>query len=118
MDSRKFSSNMTNFVESWWTPPGVHLEYVEQGKVLGMENAAIIKLFGDELLNSPNWMVWCKQMYTMLQLCKVYEYMQGEVQKPNTLIDPQGARNWSKNDNYTKHLLTLNISTTEMMNLG
>ena len=35
VDSRKFSSNMTNFVESWWTSPGVHLEYVEQGKVLG-----------------------------------------------------------------------------------
>ena len=40
VDSRKFSSNMTIFVESWWTPAGVHqihqdyLEYVEQGKVL------------------------------------------------------------------------------------
>jgi len=54
----------------------------------------------------------------MLQLCKVYEYTQGEIERPNSLIDPQGARNWLKNDNYTKHLLTLNISTTEMMNLG
>ena len=39
MDSGKFSSNMTTFIESWWTPDGVHqihqdyLEYVEQGKV-------------------------------------------------------------------------------------
>ena len=24
VDSIKFSSNMTIFVESWWTPPGVH----------------------------------------------------------------------------------------------
>ena len=33
VDSRKFSSNMTIFMESWWTPDGVHLEYVEKGKV-------------------------------------------------------------------------------------
>ena len=24
VDSRRFSSNMTIFVESWWTPDGVH----------------------------------------------------------------------------------------------
>ena len=24
VDSRKFSSDMTIFVESWWTPAGVH----------------------------------------------------------------------------------------------
>ena len=24
VDSRKFSSNMTIFIESWWTPDGVH----------------------------------------------------------------------------------------------
>ena len=86
--------------------------------VRGMENAAIIKLSGDDLLNSTNWIVWREWMYIMLQLCEVYEYTQGQVQRPNTLIDPKGARNWSKNDNYAKHLLTSNISTTEMMNLG
>ena len=86
--------------------------------VWGMENAAIIKLLGDELLNSTNWIVWRERMYIVLQLCKVYEYMQGQVQRPNALIDLQGTRNWWKNDNYVKHLLTSNISTTEMMNLG
>ena len=85
--------------------------------VRGMENTAIIKLSGDELLNLTNWIVWRERMYIMLQLCEVYEYTQGQVQRPNTLIDLKGARNWSKNDNYAKHLLTLNISTTEMMNL-
>ena len=85
--------------------------------VRGMENVAIIELSGDELLNSTNWIVWCERMYIMLQLCKVYEYTQGQVQRPNALIDPKGARNWSKNNNYAKHLLTSNISTTEMMNL-
>ncbi|KIK06258.1 hypothetical protein K443DRAFT_3303 [Laccaria amethystina LaAM-08-1] len=53
----------------------------------------------------------------MLQLCRVYDYTQGLVEKPNSLMDPQGLRNWSKNDNYAKHLLTSNISTTKMMNL-
>jgi hypothetical protein len=86
--------------------------------VRGMENAAIIKLSGDELLNSTNWIVWRERMYIMLQLCEVYEYTQGLIDKPNSLMDPQGSRNWSKNDNYAKHLLTSNISTTEMMNLG
>jgi len=85
--------------------------------IQGMENAAIIKLSGDELLNSTNWIVWCERMYIMLQLCEVYKYTQGEIEKPNLLIDPQGARNWLKNNNYAKHLLTSNISTTEMMNL-
>jgi hypothetical protein len=86
--------------------------------IRGMENAAIIKLSGDELLNSTNWIVWREWMYIMLQLCEVYEYTQGLIDKPNSLMDPQGSRNWSKNDNYAKHLLTSNISTTEMMNLG
>ena len=54
----------------------------------------------------------------MLELCEVYKYTQGLVEKPNLLMDPQGAKNWMKNDNYAKHLLTSNISTTEMMNLG
>ena len=74
-----------------------------------MENTAIIKLSGDELLNSTNWIVWHERMYIMLQVCKVYEYTQGKIERPNLLIDPQGVRNWLKNDNYTKHLLTLNI---------
>ena len=85
--------------------------------VRGMKNATIIKLSGDELLNSTDWIIWREWMYIMLQLCEVYEYTQGQVQRPNALIDPQGMRNWSKNDNYVKHLLTSNISTTEMMNL-
>jgi len=42
---------------------------------------------------------------------------QGLVEKPNSLMDSQSARNWTKNDNYAKHLLSSNISTTEMMNL-
>ena len=85
--------------------------------VQGMENTAIIKLSGDELLNWTNWIVWHERMYIMLQLCEVYEYTQGKIERPNSLIDPRGVRNWSKNNNYAKHLLTLNISTTEMMNL-
>jgi len=85
--------------------------------VRGMENTAIIKLSGNKLLNSTNWIVWHERMYIMLQLCKVYEYTLGVIERPNSLIDPQGARNWLKNDNYATHLLTLNISTTEMMNL-
>ena len=83
-----------------------------------MENATIIKLSGDELLNSTNWIIWHEWMYIILQLCEVYEYMQGQVERLNTLIDPQGARNWEKDDNYVKHLLTSNISTTRMINLG
>ena len=64
-----------------------------------------------------NWIIWHEQMYIMLQLCEVQEYTQGQVERPNTIIDLQSVRNWSKNDNYAKHLLTLNISTTKMMNL-
>ena len=85
--------------------------------IQGVENTAIIKLLGDELLNSTNWIVWHKWMYIMLQLCEVYEYTQGQVQRPNALINLKGARNWLKNNNYAKHLLTSNINTTEMMNL-
>jgi hypothetical protein len=83
-----------------------------------MENAAIIKLASDEHLTSTNWVVWREHMFTMLDLCEVYEYTQGLAVKPNSLMDPQGARNWTKNNNYTKHLLTSNITVTEMMNLG
>jgi len=30
---------MTIFIESWWTPDGVHLEYVEQGKVYAVSSS-------------------------------------------------------------------------------
>jgi len=36
----------------------------------------------------------------MLQLCEVYDYTLGLIEKPNSLLDSQGARNWSKNDNH------------------
>jgi len=39
VDSRKFNSNMTIFIESWWTPDGVHQihqDYLEQGKVYAL----------------------------------------------------------------------------------
>jgi len=38
VDSKKFSSNMTIFIESWWTPPGLPGVHLEQGKVLSQVN--------------------------------------------------------------------------------
>ena len=85
--------------------------------VCSIENTTIIKLSSSKYLSSANWIIWHEKMIIMLELCEVYEYTQGLVEKPNSFMDPQGAKNWTKNDDYTKHL-TSNISTTEMMNLG
>ena len=71
--------------------------------VWGMENAAIIENYW--ATNSSTQQIGLYGVNGCTSCC-------------NTLINPQGMRNWLKNDNYMKHLLASNISTTVMMNLG
>ena len=68
-----------------------------------MENAAIIKNYW--AMNSSTQQIGLYGVNGCPSCC-------------NTLINLQGMRNWLKNDNYMKHLLASNISTTMMMNLG
>ena len=51
VDSRKFSSNMTIFVESWWTPDGVH------------------QIHQDYL--ESTWSMWSKVKFVALERSKV-----------------------------------------------
>ena len=51
VDSRKFSSNMTIFVESWWTPAGVH------------------QIHQDYL--ESTWSMWSKVKYCVLQFLDI-----------------------------------------------
>lgn len=48
-------------------------------------------------------------MWSLLALCEVEPYVRGEIHQPNHNDDPVSHRNWKKNDNYAKHLITQNV---------
>jgi hypothetical protein len=86
-----------------FTPHSDNTQLPSMIAIWGIENTTIIKLSYCKHLSLTSWIVWCEHMIIMLKICKVYEYTQGLVQKLDSLMDPQGARNWAKNDNYAKH---------------
>lgn len=49
-------------------------------------------------------------MMSLLMWCEVEPYIWGAIPQPSKEEDPLGHRNWQNNDNYTKHLITQNIT--------
>jgi hypothetical protein len=67
-----------------------------------------------EALDETNWATWHKKMTLLLQVCHVEDYVNGTLSRPNTVTDPQGAKNWSSNDEYAKHLILTNVSSAQL----
>lgn len=56
-------------------------------------------------------------MMSLLALCEVEPYVQGEIQQPNKDNDPAGHENWKKNNNYAKHLITQNVGDESIIHI-
>ena len=54
---------------------------------------------------------------SLLALCKVELYVHGEIQQLNQEEGPVSHDNWKKNDNYTKHLITQNVSDESIIHI-
>ena len=68
-------------------------------------------------LTSPNWVTWRVHMMSLFALCKVELYVREELERPNIILDPIGYQNWTKNDNYTHHLITQNVSDEVLVHI-
>jgi hypothetical protein len=65
-----------------------------------------------EALDEKNWATWYKGMTLLFKVCRVEA-----LSRPNAIIDPQGAENWSCNDAYATHLIFTNLSATQLMHV-
>ncbi|OAX33858.1 hypothetical protein K503DRAFT_644986, partial [Rhizopogon vinicolor AM-OR11-026] len=66
-----------------------------------------------EVLKGENWVAWKTRMDCILHLFDLFEYIQGQVQKP----DPENTNaydTWCRHDNIARFLILINISDEEM----
>jgi len=52
-----------------------------------------------------------------LDVCNLWEYVNGNICEPNHRIDPIGAKNWQSNDKLTKVLVLQNISKSQLQHI-
>ena len=67
-----------------------------------------------ELLDDMNWSIWKNQMELILHLCGVAKYVEGKAQCPS---DTDQATSWDYNDDYTKVLISNNISSSQVIHV-
>jgi hypothetical protein len=67
-----------------------------------------------EQLDETNWATWSKRLTSIFKVCRVYDYIKRTIPKPNRLVDPVSAQNWTANDEYAKHLILANVSSSQL----
>jgi hypothetical protein len=85
-------------------------------RVRGNENPALIKM--NEPLDDANWFNWRPHITLVLKLCGVYTYITGEIACPDPVEDAAGADNWTFNDTYARLLITINLTSSQMVYVG
>ena len=84
-----------------------HIEEIRPNKYSSLSTLS-------EQLDEKNWATWSKRMISILRVCRVYDYVKGTVKKPIASVDSTGASNWASNDEYAKHLLLSNITSSQL----
>lgn len=69
----------------------------------------------NDRLDDTNWCYWRSEIMLIFELCELDEYIKGEIARPDPAEDPVGAGNWSFNDTYAKLLISINITSSEVM---
>ena len=54
---------------------------------------------------------------SLLALCEVEPYVQGEIKQPSMEEDLIGYTNWKKNDNYAKYLITQKVGDESIIHI-
>ena len=64
-------------------------------------------------LNDTNWLEWRVEMIQMFKLCGVEGYVKGTLLCPDRNVDPEGAKDWSYNDSYTRLIISFNVTRSQ-----
>jgi hypothetical protein len=70
-----------------------------------------------EQLNENNWSDWTRRIIPVLEVCGVWEYVNGEIAEPDKQTDPISAQNWKSNSNLAKLLVMQNISKDQLQHI-
>jgi gag-polypeptide of LTR copia-type len=70
-----------------------------------------------DLLTENNWSDWKRQMIPILDVCKLWEYANGNIPKPDNMANPDNIRNWQANDKLAKLIILQNISKNQLQHI-
>ena len=70
-----------------------------------------------EPLTKHNWSDWTRRIILILDICDLWEYVNGNICKPNHRIDRTGAKNWHSNNKLAKVLVLQNISKSQLQHI-
>ena len=68
-------------------------------------------------LDENNWPIWSKHIIPILKVSKVYDYVTGDIKRPNPIVDPESAENWGTNDKLAKLMILQNVSNEQLQHI-
>ena len=71
-----------------------------------------------EQLGKNNWADWTRRLIPVLEVCGVWNYVNGKIPQPDKQIKPMSASNWTHNDNLAKLLILQNISKSQLQHIN
>ena len=114
-------SSLSNFTHSVHAP-GIPDESAMPRLVIGVErvkaseSGLVIRLGGN--LDEANWIVWQAKIRTALETCGMLDYITGNVEHLNFIVDPQGWHNWGSNDTFTRMQIQCNLTDAQMVHVN
>ena len=68
-------------------------------------------------LNDTNYEIWRINIIRLFRLCRVEGYVKGTLLCPDPNADLEGAENWAYNDNFTRTLISWNVTPSELVHI-
>ena len=69
-------------------------------------------------LDDDNWGTWRADIMLTFSLCKIEEYIFGQITCPNKDVNKIGAKNWKMNDSFRMHIIRTNLSHTQKIHVA
>jgi hypothetical protein len=70
-----------------------------------------------EPLGDNNWTAWKTRMVSVLEVCRVRDYVQGTVPSPDAEMSEEDSAAWKFNDSFARTLILNNISDTQVVHV-
>src|SRR6267154_1367916 len=71
-----------------------------------------------EQLDETNWADWTRRLIPILEVCEVWEYVNGEIPEPNKDARPVSHKNWLSNHKVARLLILQNISKGQLQHIN
>ncbi len=69
-------------------------------------------------LDDDNWGIWCTDIMLTFSLCKIEEYIFGQITCPNKDIDEISAKNWKMNNGFAMCIIRTNLSHAQKIHIA